>query len=541
MQDSPQQYPMTQRAITFSIPQAAQLNDKYTVYALQMETQMKTWSVDRRYSEFRDLHIQLSKTKKYLPKFPPKKLNKLKDQVIESRKISLSNYMNELCSSFNIFDDKDIIEFIQMKDKEYMRQYFQNLYEYQDNLLKEQNYHRVSDVSDKSGHSDDNLGQMKSPVKTNPNLTQSFTGGLSKQQVMPECERRVIELLEELELRPEKFSNNLKSFEEYYFTNKPMLSSNYVKRLFFGDGYKINGLLQHLSCLDQQSISVVNVVNFIARLLDYRRNHQIEQFRQVFSQCEQVFIKKLNLEKHMSNPSCKEGALYIINEYLNLNLIQANRILNHPESVAQFEKWKKQKQVVQKSYMSSISPMRLKPQNIDSTKNSAQKSFNFEKNNLKKNNSFIGFQQDPKFGGNKTDDERIEDLQIETTSSNNDFERLKMIKQKSHNLAFRSQIGVNPNHDEPLTSSASKQQSQFKRQQDTPSDQNIVFNNQIDSASDSQEEEKEQDMPKIMIGSGSSGQFNQNSSGKIHKVSDDSNQVQISTGTSNNNFIPDNE
>ena len=42
--------------------------------------------------------------------------------------------MNELCFHFNIFEDKDVIEFIQLKgmsciclyevDKEYMRQYF---------------------------------------------------------------------------------------------------------------------------------------------------------------------------------------------------------------------------------------------------------------------------------------------------------------------------------------------------------------------------------------------------------------------------------
>ena len=56
-------------------------------------------------------------------------------------------YMNELCYHFNIFDDKDVIDFIQLKgwslcfnriDKEYMRQYFQNLYEYQETILKEQ-------------------------------------------------------------------------------------------------------------------------------------------------------------------------------------------------------------------------------------------------------------------------------------------------------------------------------------------------------------------------------------------------------------------
>ncbi len=115
------------------------------------------------------LMFKISKTRKNLPKFPPKKINKKKDQVVEQRKLLLASkytrfqdfnldYINELCNYFNIFDDKDVIEFIQMKgksrlfyetlgfifrmfnikriltlillDKEYMRQYFQNLYEY---------------------------------------------------------------------------------------------------------------------------------------------------------------------------------------------------------------------------------------------------------------------------------------------------------------------------------------------------------------------------------------------------------------------------
>lgn len=51
----------------------------------------------------------------------------MKEQVVEERKIALAGkidndeqtlaYMNELVSSFNIFDDRDIIEFIQMKGK----------------------------------------------------------------------------------------------------------------------------------------------------------------------------------------------------------------------------------------------------------------------------------------------------------------------------------------------------------------------------------------------------------------------------------------
>jgi hypothetical protein len=60
----------------------------------------------------------------------------------------------------------------------------------------------------------------------------SFTSQ-SKIQSNIECEQRVLDLLEALEKDQESFSNNLKSFEEYYLSQKPMLSSNYIKRLLF--------------------------------------------------------------------------------------------------------------------------------------------------------------------------------------------------------------------------------------------------------------------------------------------------------------------
>ena len=48
----------------------------------------------------------------------------MRDQVIEERKEALAKYMNELIQHFNIFADKDVCNFIAMKDKELMRTYF---------------------------------------------------------------------------------------------------------------------------------------------------------------------------------------------------------------------------------------------------------------------------------------------------------------------------------------------------------------------------------------------------------------------------------
>jgi hypothetical protein len=68
--------------------------------------------------------------------------------------------------------------------------------------MKSKEFHRVSDVSDKSVHSDDH--NLRSPMKS----------VRYNSQTMIECEKRVIDLLEALEVDPDKFSNNLKEFEE---------------------------------------------------------------------------------------------------------------------------------------------------------------------------------------------------------------------------------------------------------------------------------------------------------------------------------------
>jgi hypothetical protein len=55
-----------------------------------------------------------------MPKFPPKKIKNMNNEVIEERKESLSKYMNELAQVVNIFGDPDVRSFISMKDTEFM-------------------------------------------------------------------------------------------------------------------------------------------------------------------------------------------------------------------------------------------------------------------------------------------------------------------------------------------------------------------------------------------------------------------------------------
>lgn len=125
------------------------------------------WDVEKRYSEFYNLHQLLSKKKKHLPKFPPKKLKNMKEEVIEERKEALAKYMNELLNHFNIFADMEVCNFISMKDKEKMWTYFKSLYDYQESLNK-MSGHKISDVSEKSGTSEEGAHTTQMPGPAQP-------------------------------------------------------------------------------------------------------------------------------------------------------------------------------------------------------------------------------------------------------------------------------------------------------------------------------------------------------------------------------------
>jgi hypothetical protein len=66
----------------------------------------------------------------------------------------------------------------------------------------------------------------------------------------------------------------------------------------------------------------------------------------------------LKLDRHIQYASSKDSAFLIINEYLCINpTLNPSKLLNTLENETQYERWKKQKQVIQKSYQnSSTSP-----------------------------------------------------------------------------------------------------------------------------------------------------------------------------------------
>jgi len=56
-----------------------------------------------------------------------------------------------------------------------------------------------------------------------------------------------------------------------------------IKRLFFGDFYKIKGLFQHLRDIDHMILPASTLVIFLSELLDFRKNHHAKFFIDIFA------------------------------------------------------------------------------------------------------------------------------------------------------------------------------------------------------------------------------------------------------------------
>ena len=87
-------------------------NKKYALYQIKFCTRYKTWSVQKRYSEFIELRDKLLLKKiKNIPKLPPK-LYFTSEQKLTERQLGLEEFLNDLFKNVNILRYPEIIEFI---------------------------------------------------------------------------------------------------------------------------------------------------------------------------------------------------------------------------------------------------------------------------------------------------------------------------------------------------------------------------------------------------------------------------------------------
>ena len=93
-------------------------NDDFVEYLVEIITDYKRWIVKKRYSEFYELNKALSIKMPELNKlFPPKRIFKNSDKIIEERKSYFNKYLQYLFKNKNIFTLPELLDFIQIEQK----------------------------------------------------------------------------------------------------------------------------------------------------------------------------------------------------------------------------------------------------------------------------------------------------------------------------------------------------------------------------------------------------------------------------------------
>ena len=93
-------------------------NEDYIVYWVEVHTDYKNWILKKRYSEFYELNKKLSEKIPELNKlFPPKRLFKNSEKIVEERKECFNKYLQFLFKNINIFTLTELLDFIQIDQK----------------------------------------------------------------------------------------------------------------------------------------------------------------------------------------------------------------------------------------------------------------------------------------------------------------------------------------------------------------------------------------------------------------------------------------
>ncbi len=88
-------------------------NSNFVEYIIKVKTVYKTWTINKRYSDFEKLYLLLYKKYPYLnfPSFPPKRVFRFTDNTIEERKNKFNNFLYFINHKINFYKNPEIINF----------------------------------------------------------------------------------------------------------------------------------------------------------------------------------------------------------------------------------------------------------------------------------------------------------------------------------------------------------------------------------------------------------------------------------------------
>ena len=364
------------------------LSSNFIIYVIKVITSYGKWLIEKRYSDFENLNNSL-KYNELNKLFPPKRLFKNSESIVEERKKKFNNYLFYLLNNYDILKYPVLINFFKIKDEIidlYLKNSSMTLNEYgieQNHILSKslqinfsnslhlssdnyfilyEDYKTTSeDIIDKTQINhyviEEFLRNLDSKIENMGEIVKTFLAYLRYENKWKKLLKDdIIKLFIGGNITSLYFENDtnipnsnvetqnstlisIDSMNENYCYNPNCSLNNhsYVRGLFFHIGNFKKNYLGSVSCL-----------NLLSELLDIEKNPDGELYKKIFRLCkiesfELMHLIEFSKIKNYSNENiCFEIIkIYfnIINEELDINFYKIYE--TDKEFINRFEKWNK--------------------------------------------------------------------------------------------------------------------------------------------------------------------------------------------------------
>jgi len=283
------------------------LDEKYTVYVIQIKLPFTEYLIEKRYTQFLELYKKIERNYKNIEvgrtNFPAKKFfGTFTESTIQSRRLLLGRFLTFLGEIYKQEQMVEFLEFIEVKKRIEM-------------LIR--------------------LPTVDVPaVGLGPDCQKSST------------DDQVIFYLNIFNRNSRDLCRSFKELESYIFEHKPKFSRNAAKKLLYGDE-QLDGLIHlcgKVDCYHDSHLTCGAGLHLLNLLLDYEYNRDAELFNHFFGSTTLRDIMCLHFDRHIQGKSfrqCKVAAMKLLNNFMNQNPnIAIDQILTDDEVIQEFETWK---------------------------------------------------------------------------------------------------------------------------------------------------------------------------------------------------------
>ena len=356
------------------------LSSNYILYIIKVNTPYKTWSIQKRYSDFENLNNSIPKYYEIDKLIPPKRLFKTSDSTIQERKKKFNNYLYYLLNNFDVLKNKELIKFFKI-DEEIIDLYLKNSsmisneYALKQNNFLSQSF-KKNNLSSSFKFNEDNyfilfedfhasseelkdktqigklvieefLKNLETKIENMEQIVKTFLSYMRYNNKWKKLyKEEIIELFIGANIKKNSIDDNIINYSNQETQNSSLNSNSlfiidnnemnpsYVKGLFFHIGNYINNYLGSISCL-----------NLLYDLLNIEKNPDAEYYIKIFRNCkieyfELMYLNELSKIKNYSN---EKICFNIIQIYFNIINDDIECIYNKygidKQFIYRFENW----------------------------------------------------------------------------------------------------------------------------------------------------------------------------------------------------------